>query len=198
MKTSVILLLSLLSLSSCIKELNSLPVPNAVKSKASDIRIAPKADTIPDYAAFRLRLLKDSLNYDETMFLFCSTSKLCYDPQADGPYLQGFGQVNLASISSDGRDLAVYNLPYKQGMKIGVDVNARADGPYVIDIDYQRQIPANLQIWLKDAYLKDSVNLSNTRYNFNITTADTNSFGKRRFSLVIRENPGQHQNVMPH
>ncbi|HVS92191.1 MAG TPA: hypothetical protein VHE59_09180 [Mucilaginibacter sp.] len=196
MKTSVVLLIALLSLSSCIKELNGLPEP--LKAKATNISFAPKGDTIPDKAAFRLRLLKDSINFDETMFLFCSTSKLCYDPDADGPYMQGFGQVNLASISSDGRDLAIYYLPYKSGMKVGVDINAKADGPYMIDIDYQRQIPSNVQIWLKDAYLKDSVNLSNNRYNFSVVKADTNTFGKARFSLVIREGSAQHQNVTPH
>ncbi|HEY4196794.1 MAG TPA: T9SS type A sorting domain-containing protein, partial [Mucilaginibacter sp.] len=51
-------------------------------------------------------------------------------------------------------------------------------------------VPKLYEIWLMDAYQKDSVNLSvNNLYGVDINKADSASFGTNRLSLVIRQNP---------
>ncbi|MGZ3999359.1 MAG: hypothetical protein ACXVIY_01965, partial [Mucilaginibacter sp.] len=150
-------------------------------------RIAPVVpDTIPDMAAFKLKLVKDQVNNDETMFLFSKTSSLNYDPNEDARYFAGNGDEHLSSISADGWELVINTLPYKPGMSVGLDVQAKTDGKYSLSISYQKAIPQQVHIWLKDMYLKDSVDVRTTSYNFDVAKSDTNSFGSNRFKLIIK------------
>ena len=51
-------------------------------------------------------------------------------------------------------------------------------------------LPQLYDIWLMDAYRKDSLDMRhNSTYSFNVVKADTTTYGTRRFSLVIRQNP---------
>jgi hypothetical protein len=53
-------------------------------------------------------------------------------------------------------------------------------------------IPQLYDVWLMDAFKKDSVNMrTNKIYTFNIIKSDTNTFGSNRFKLVLRQNPAQ-------
>src|SRR5258707_14362455 len=46
-----------------------------------------------------------------------------------------------------------------------------------------------LQVWLMDRFNNDSLDMRhNKNYTFNMT-ADTNSYGSKRFELVIRQDP---------
>jgi len=184
MKTSITLLLALFFLASCKKEENLLLKLMPAKPTA----IAAKPDTIPDSAELKIRLVKDSINTDETMFVFDHKSSLKYVFDQDSPYFQGFGQISLASISSDGRDLVMNGLPYTPGMSISLDVNVKTDGSYFLGISYEKKIPADLQIWVKDAYLKDSVDVRLRNYSFSVSKADTNSYGNKRFKIVLSNN----------
>jgi len=66
---------------------------------------------------------------------------------------------------------------------------ATNDGLYNISLSQQAPLPALYDIWLKDAYMKDSLDIKdNPSYNFDIAHADTASYGDYRFSLVIRQN----------
>jgi hypothetical protein len=98
----------------------------------------------------------------------------------------GFGDLSLASMSNDGKKLSINGLPYTQGMSIGLDVEAKDDGAYSLQVSYENKMPANIQIWVKDTYLKDSVNVCKANYNFTVSKADTNSFGSKRFKLIIK------------
>ena len=120
------------------------------------------------------------------MFIFHKTSTLAFDFNADAAYFAGYGAESLSSISSDGQDLAIYNLPYVHNMAIGLDVNVQKDGAYTFAISYERKIPANIQIWVKDNYTNNSADVSSAKYTFNVIKADTNSFGNKRFQLVIK------------
>ena len=184
MKAIIPLLLILFFLASCKKEEKTLPVltPAALASV--------KTDTIPDKAILKLKLAKDSTNSDEAMFVFKHSSRLNYFDSEDAMYFPGFGQVSLASSSSDGKNLSVNGLPYTSGMSIGLDVNVKTSGMYLLKISYDRGIPADVEIWIKDTYLRDSVNACTGNYNFNIDKADTNSFGGKRFKLILK-NAGQ-------
>jgi hypothetical protein len=190
MKASILLLLTLFFLASCQKETKIVPQVTKVTSVATTVNqtttSSVKPDTIPDMAAIKIKLVKDSDNSDETMFLFNHTASLNYDANVDAAYFPGYGAESLASISKDGTDIMSYSLPYTSGMTVGLDVNAKADGALSLQLSYQRSIPANIKIWIKDTYLKDSVNVLTANYNFKVTMADANSFGKKRFQLIIR------------
>ncbi|HWD86848.1 MAG TPA: hypothetical protein VG367_01895 [Mucilaginibacter sp.] len=203
MKTLVLLLTALCFLAACKKGsiLQSKPdtKPNSSSAtppghsnpkKAVDPpshgNTAAVYDTIPDKAVLRLRLAKDSTNYDETAFLFNHTAGFDYDPAGDAPYVAGYGQESLASLSSDGHDLAISTIPFKAGTPIKLDVNAGASAPFVLKISYLKDIPADIQVIIRDKYLKDSANVRTGPYKFNIIKSDTATYGSNRFSVVFR------------
>ena len=184
MKATILLFLILLFLSSCQKDAQDLP---EIKQPVSTSSVVTQSlDAMPDNAAFKIQLVKDNINSDDTMILFKQKAQLGYDPYEDGIYVQGNGQVNLASISSDNTDLAINTLPYTPGMSIGLYMTVKSDGAYSLQLDYQKSLPANTHIWLKDTYLKDSIDVRTKAYKFIVTKADTNSFGSKRFKLTIR------------
>lgn len=150
--------------------------------------VKASVDTIPDNASFKIKLGKDSTNTDETLIIFNHSASLNYSKANDAPYFSGFGQVSLASISHDGIDIAIKSLPYTPGMSIGLDVKVKTDGAYFLKMSNEENIPSGVHILLKDAYLKDSVDVRSGNYNFNITKTDTSSFGRNRFKLVVKSN----------
>lgn len=139
----------------------------------------------------RLQLAKDAVNTDDTYIGFNSTAKPEYVYNEDAPYNTGSGQVSLASISSDNVSLAINMLPLpKQSEIIKLKVGATTDGTYNLNMLEIKAVPVLYDIWLMDAYKKDSVDMRHTStYAFNIYKSDTNSYGSNRFSLVIRQNP---------
>ena len=77
-----------------------------------------------------------------------------------------------------------------KGQTIALKVNAAANGTYSLNVKEITGIPQILDVWLKDAFTKDSVNMRSTKtYSFIIALADTNTFGTNRFSIVLRQNP---------
>jgi len=151
----------------------------------------PQADTIPDNATFTLKLIQDSINSDETAFIFDHQASTAFSNGNGAPYFPGFGRLSLASITSDGRDMSIYDLPYKSKMCVGLDIHSKKDGVLSLKISREKNIPSGIRIWVKDAYAKDSLNLCKDSYSFRITRADTNSFGKKRLKLVLVSIPGE-------
>ena len=174
----------LFCLMACRKEEKLSPV-TAAKAKLASSGI--KYDTIPDKAVLKIELFRDSIISDETAIAFEHTACLAYNSLIDAPYFAGTGQLSFASISSDGRDLAINTLPYKQGMAIRFDVHAKTDGLYKVMVSSESAVPSDIHIWLKDKYLKDSVDISKKNYSFKISQVDTNSFGKNRLELILKE-----------
>jgi hypothetical protein len=71
-------------------------------------------------------------------------------------------------------------------MVIGTDVWANASGAYFIRAQKFYGIPGSIQIWVRDNLLKDSLELHTGNYHFNIDKTDTNTYGKRRFQIILR------------
>lgn len=204
MKTSAILVAAIFLFAACKKETTvtpqttpatqSSPPPATTQSpvttqgqgSTTTTTTTVAHDTIPDKAALKIKLVKDSINYDETMFFFNHTAKLSFDPNEDSPYFVGYGPESLASISSDGRDLVINTLPYSPGVSVGLDVNSRADGAFSLQISYENKIPSNIEVMVKDNYLRDSVNISNGPYKFNVVKSDTTTYGASRFRIVFK------------
>jgi hypothetical protein len=104
----------------------------------------------------------------------------------------GTGTVRISSMSSDNITLAINSqpLPGLTSAAIPLNVSANADGVYNLDMTTISDVSTLYDIWLVDAYKKDSVNVrSNPNYSFNIINSDTASFGSHRFKLVVRQNP---------
>ena len=156
----------------------------------SKIIVAPK-DTIPDGAAFKVQMVKDSIyQYEIAIHFFhgfhlnYSLSETIYGGE-DSTVPSLPPSLNLSAITSDGVLVNVDGVPYTPGMSIPLDANA-ADGAYFLRTSYQQNIPSYIHFWCKDNYLKDSIDLRTGNYHFNINNADTNSFGKNRFKIVVR------------
>ena len=138
----------------------------------------------------RLQLIKDAVNKDDTFIGFNSAAKTQYLFNEDAPYKVGNGQVGLASISSDNVFLAINRTPLPaQSQIINLNINATTDGTYKLNKLELTGIPQLYEFWLMDAYKKDSLDLRhNNTYTFDILKSDTNTYGSKRFSLVIRQN----------
>jgi hypothetical protein len=139
----------------------------------------------------RLQMLKDSDNVEEAVIRFENTAKNEYVINEDSRHMAGTGGVNFSSYTADNitASINVIPLPKKSQTTIRLYVSAPADGLFKLEKTEQKNIPDLYEIWLKDAYKKDSLDLRNNPvYQFNILRNDTNSWGANRFSLVIRQN----------
>jgi len=137
-----------------------------------------------------LKMSLDSINNEETIITFNPNSKTSYVINEDAPHHTGNGLVGLSSISADNVLMAINSMPLQQTQTIPLKVYAANNGIYKIDLSQPSPLPALYDVWLKDAYAKDSLDIKhNPEYSFNIITADTGTFGTNRFSLVVRQNP---------
>jgi len=138
----------------------------------------------------RLQLAKDSVNTDDILVRLNNQAKTAYDETVDAPTKPGSGLVSLSSLSSDKIALAINVRPLpKTSDTIGLIVKANTDGVYSLNMKTITGIPQFFDIWLVDAYKKDSLDMRhNTTYSFNLLKSDTNTYGSNRFSLVFRQN----------
>ncbi|MGZ3811034.1 MAG: T9SS type A sorting domain-containing protein [Mucilaginibacter sp.] len=139
----------------------------------------------------RLQLAQDSINTDDIIINFRDTTKVAYVKNEDAPYKPGLGSVSLSSTSADSVALAINELPLPQqnSQTIRLNVNAKTDGIYQLNMKEVVGIPQLYDVWLMDAYKKDSLNMQQSKiYSFNIYKNDSSSFGSNRFSLLIRQN----------
>ncbi len=151
---------------------------------------APPKVAVNQY--LNLKLLKDSVNADGIFIIFKSDASLQYKQGEDAIYKTGNGTASLASFSADDVSLAIntLSLPKKQGMTIGLNVNATISGAYKLNMASVKSMPELFDIWLKDDYKKDSLDVKhNPTYSFNVDRNDAASYGPKRFSLIIRQNP---------
>ncbi|MBS1500983.1 MAG: T9SS type A sorting domain-containing protein [Bacteroidetes bacterium] len=144
--------------------------------------------TVPQY--LRLQLALDTINTDGIIINFNSGAKTTYSPTEDAIYRVGTGKVSLASLSSDSKALAINTEPLSNGLVIPLKVAVTAGGTYTLNMKSISGVPQIYDVWLKDAFTKDSVNMRTTvSYSFTINTSDTTTFGSNRFSLVMEEDP---------
>jgi hypothetical protein len=148
------------------------------------------AITIP-VSYIRLQIAKDSINADDTYIGFNTSARAEFTEDEDAAYKQGTGQVALSSYSSDHISLAINKQPLnKPYLLIPLNISAATTGVYKLNISKMVAIPEIFDIWLIDAYKKDSLDMRhNKTYAFNLTMTDTNSYGANRFSLILRQNP---------
>jgi trimeric autotransporter adhesin len=162
---------------------------NLFMATRADIASLNNANAEPH---LRLQMTMDSINTDDIYIGFNAAASSKDDFSQDAPYKPGSGKVSLSSISSDNVVLAINKLPLPKLTPtiMRLKVNATSDGVYKLNMTEMTAIPQLFEIWLRDAYKNDSLDMRhNKTYAFNLYNADTNSFGSKRFSLVIRQNP---------
>jgi hypothetical protein len=138
----------------------------------------------------KLKLVKDSLNYDDIILGFRSTAKAAYDESEDATDLGGNGALeSLSSLSQDGFNLSINYQPLvKKTPEIPLLVDAVSSGSYKLSLTELQNIPALYQIWLKDAYKNDSVEVRvNPDYAFTMDKGIAATFGSKRFKLVLKQ-----------
>ena len=83
-------------------------------------------------------------------------------------------------------------LPAAKNDTVFFKVSATASGAYNLNMIDAASLPKTYQVWLHDAFTKDSLNMLQTSaYAFTINSSDTTTYGSRRFSLVILQNVKQ-------
>jgi hypothetical protein len=156
-----------------------------------NLMMGKPADQVANNQYLRLQLAKDSIFTDDIMVSFKTNAKATFDINEDAPYKSGSSKVSLSSMSDDNIALAINKLPLSsKGVKLALKVGATADGNYKISLKDIAGVPQLYSVWLKDAFTKDSVNMrTQSSYSFDIALADTNTFGSKRFTLILLQDP---------
>jgi len=140
-----------------------------------------------------LLLEKDTANFDGVALVFDKWATANFDKNKDAEDLGGIGALeSFSALTSDSVKTSIHHLPLPGKNKeiIPLFADATTSGPYKIKLTDVKYLPALYEVWLKDNFTKDSVDLkAHPDYNFNIDKSNSASFGVNRLQLIIRQNP---------
>ncbi|MBV8390567.1 MAG: hypothetical protein JO080_12255 [Mucilaginibacter sp.] len=186
-KILLISVVGVMFLGSCKKGENTpKPVSPTTPIPPATLPVVVQADTIPDGAMVKVKFQLDSTPIDETVLKFEHSASANFSNSGDAIYFPGFGKGSLCSLTHDGVNCAIQTVPSAPGKPIPLMVKAKSNGVYTLSASLIKNIPPDKNIWLKDAYRKDSLDIRIWNYRFDIIESDTSSFGAGRFTLVIR------------
>lgn len=127
---------------------------------------------------FHLRLLYDSINYDETIFKFLPQASNTKD---DYDVIKMYAPIGLGSLSAEGSELSVNCLPenlYYDTLVLSTTL--KAIGAYEIRILPNPELTQYAPLLLFDRYTNTVSNLSDKAYHFFVNT-DSLSASPHRF-----------------
>ncbi|MES2428156.1 MAG: T9SS type A sorting domain-containing protein [Bacteroidota bacterium] len=155
---------------------------------------APINDTAPvSNPILSFKLIKDSINTDNVVLAFNNHTDNKFSEADDAEDMNGNGAlVSLSLISSDNITASIkqIKLPQKNQQIIKLLADAKSSGKYQIQMLQRSALPPAYDVWLMDNFTKDSLDIKhNNTYTFNINKSDTNTFGRNRFKIIVRENP---------
>lgn len=155
---------------------------------------APINDTAPaSNPILSFKLIKDSINTDNVVLAFNNHTDNKFSEADDAEDMNGNGAlVSLSLISSDNiiASIKQIKLPQKQQQIIKLLADAKSSGNYQVQMLQRSILPPAYDVWLMDNFTKDSLDIKhNSTYIFNINKSDTNTFGRNRFKIIVRENP---------
>lgn len=140
----------------------------------------------------RLQLIKDSLNQDGVAIVLVKDVSPAFDKDKDTEDLGGSGALeSLSVLSSDSVQVSINRrpLPGKTDETIRLFADATATGPYQLKLTDLNNLPDLYEVWLKDNFSKDSVNIkAHPEYDFTIDKSNSATFGPDRLQLVLRQN----------
>jgi len=153
----------------------------------------PKEFAVQPEPLLRFKLSKDSINTDEIVIRLSNSASSKFSINEDAEDIGGINAlVSLSAFSSDSVALAINYMPFPgpQQEVIPLLVDATSSGIYQLANTQLNNLPSLYDIWLKDSFTSDSLNLRlNSSYQFNIDKSNPATFGSKRFSVVIRQNP---------
>ncbi|MFD0748666.1 T9SS type A sorting domain-containing protein [Mucilaginibacter calamicampi] len=138
--------------------------------------------------AIQLQMVQDSANYDVTLLRFSNDYNENYLNTEDADDLSANGQtVFLGAMTADKKLVGTASQPLnKKRTSVSLSVNDNASGLFTLNKISLDNIPEKYDVWLKDNYKKDSLDLrANSTYNFNIDKNNAATFGDSRFEVVI-------------
>ena len=144
----------------------------------------------------RIKLVKDSLNMDDISIIFQKNATGKFDQTIDAYDMGGDGEsVDLSSYSTDGTILAINTMPDLSNVdSIKLYVSGSTTGLYSLTFPIKNNLDPRYKIFLKDNFMKDSLDVTDySNYGFNINRTDTNTFGSRRFVLMIHPKYGAYK-----
>jgi len=163
------------------------------QSTGTNLLMSTQAPVASVSQVFKLRLLIDSLNYDDIAFNFNSSASSKYNWNEDAAYMAGnSAPEGLASFSDDSVKLSINSLPLPNlaPRMIRLRVEAAVTGTYTFKKMALDAIPKIYQLWLMDKAKNDSLDIrNNSTYVFDVDVNDTTTYGNNRFQLVIRQDP---------
>jgi hypothetical protein len=142
----------------------------------------------------RIKLVADSVNYNDMVIGFNSSSATQFNAAEDSRYVAGMGNMeSIAAISSDSIKAAAKWVPLPKNnadQVIRLHAGVAATGQYTLQRTDLKEVPALFEIWLMDRYKKDSLDIkNNATYIFDADLSDTASYGDNRFQIVVRQDP---------
>jgi CheY-like chemotaxis protein len=140
----------------------------------------------------RLEMNADTVHKEDILIWFDKSSNVSFKPMEDGLYMRGFNTVSLSSLSSDGVQLGInaQPLPLNERRLIGLNTDMANSGTYHFNLREVVGLSQLYDVLLLDNYQKDSVDLRKVvTYDFNVDKSDSASFGNKRFSILIKQNP---------
>ncbi|RYZ97376.1 MAG: T9SS type A sorting domain-containing protein [Sphingobacteriaceae bacterium] len=152
-----------------------------------------ETETVNRY--FRVNFEKDSVNKEDALVFFNKASKTEFSEEEDGEYRKGLNMVGLSTMGADNVPMAVNHTAFtkqRQVLSLNTYINTSlaTSGRYTLKLSDITNMPKQYDVWLKDAYKKDSLDIKNNpNYVFDIVKTDSATFSKR-FTLVIRQNLG--------
>ena len=155
-----------------------------IEENADQGGIAKVSDMKSARQLVRLNLSND-VDTDETTIVFEGDRNPGADFN-DAMYFSG-SSVNLASLSSNGKKLAINFMPDLQHTEeVRLSVNAVNTGSYSLNFT---EVPGQpLTLFLKDAFYNDQLTeiKKNDSYCFSIDKTDPRAFGDKRFTLIFK------------
>jgi len=138
----------------------------------------------------QFEMIRDSVNADYAYIRFYNTANPKYNIADDIDDVNGTGQnVFFGSMTADSVEVALNAMPLKKLTSFFLSVNATTQGAFSIKRTDLVNIPSVYDVFLKDHYTNDSVDMrQHDSYAFNITT-DPKSFGNSRFEVILRAKP---------
>jgi len=142
----------------------------------------------------RMKLITDTINYQDMVIGFNSTSTTSFNPSEDSEFLPGSGSVQaLAAFSSDSVKASAKWVPLPKNnlnLAIRLNVGVKTSGLYTLKRTDLAALPILYEVWLMDDHKKDSLDIrNNTTYAFDVDLSDTSTYGANRFRVVVRQNP---------
>ncbi|MBD1366925.1 T9SS type A sorting domain-containing protein [Mucilaginibacter sp. ZT4R22] len=157
--------------------------PNSVRLLSTS---APEKDVDPP--VMRLQFSKNNFINDEIGIVLQSTAKDSLD-RSDATHMGG-DYMNLTTITPDNKYLAIDKRPFT-GNKIVIPlfINVAEDSIYTFKKTFTSSMMSNYKVTLYDSLLNNNVQITNLDYSFNVARSKPETFGGKRFKLIIESSP---------